>query len=158
MIRLFLATIGLGYLAMAAVAGDEKADELKKFQGLWRIVQMNTGDGGSATIPKRDLARMAVEFKGNTLIWDEKGEKQQSTFIIDPAKKPKTIEWIMAFKTPEGEKGKLVEEKATILGIYSLEGNQLKLCLSNSLDEKAARPKEFRPARGIILMILEKSK
>jgi uncharacterized protein (TIGR03067 family) len=158
MIRLFLAVFGLGFLAMAGVAGDEKAAELKKFQGLWGIVRLNAGEGGSATIPKRDLARMAVEIKGNTLIWHEKELKHRGTIVIDPTKKPKTIEWIMVLQLDEPGKKKLVEKKATMLGIYSFEGNQLKLCLSNPLEEKPVRPKQFQADRGSMLMILEKSK
>ena len=164
MIRLVLATIGLGFAAIAAVAGDEKTVELKKFQGLWGVVRLNAGEGGSGSIPKRDLARMAVEIKGNTLIWQEKvdlareGLKHRGTIVIDPTKKPKTIDWIMVLQLDQPGKEKLVEKKATMLGIYSFEGNQLKLCLSNPLEEKPVRPKQFQSDRGSMLMILEKSK
>jgi|SRR5579864_2260564 len=164
MIRLFFAVFGLGFLAMAGCAGDEKSDEMKEFQGLWGIVRMNAGEGGSGSIPKRDLARMAVEIKGNTLIWHEKvdlpreGLKHRGTIVIDPTKKPKTIDWIMVLQLDEPGKEKLVEKKATMLGIYSFEGNQLKLCLSNPLEEKPVRPKQFQSDRGSMLMILEKAK
>ena len=157
MLRSFLA-LGLSLVVVAAADSDEKTDELKKFHGLWGIVRLNAGEGGSATIPKRDLARMAVEIKGNTLIWHEKELKHRGTIVIDPTKKPKTIEWIMVLQLDEPGKNKLVEKKATMLGIYSFEGNQLKLCLSNPLKEKPVRPKQFQSDRGSMLMILEKSK
>ncbi|HMF20298.1 MAG TPA: TIGR03067 domain-containing protein, partial [Gemmataceae bacterium] len=125
--------------------GDEKADELKKFQGRWRVLRMEDDT------KYHELAKMLVEIKGKTWIFHNSENMELShTFSIDPAAKPKTIDWTMTLK-----KG---GDKTTILGIYTLEGNQIKLCFSDPGGENPARPKQFRASKGSLLMILEKKK
>jgi len=157
MIRMFLAVVGLSFFAMAGVAGDEKASELKKFQGQWRVLRIDELENNP--LPQKELAKMSVEFRGNAFIMENSGRKEQPVaFTIDPTKKPKTIDFVMTEKLSKKGEKKVLEKKVTIPGIYMLKGKQLTIAYADPGAAKPERPKEFRATKASLLMVLEKKK
>ena len=154
MIRSFLVSC-VSLSAIAAIAGDEKTDDLKKFQGQWRVLRIDELENNP--LPQKELAKMSVEFKGNTFIMENSGRKEQPVaFTIDPTKKPKTIDFVMTEKLSKKGEKKVLEKKVTIPGIYMLKGKQLTIAYADPGAAKPERPKEFRATKASLLMVLEK--
>jgi uncharacterized protein (TIGR03067 family) len=129
-------------------ADDPKADAIKKetakLQGTWKFVSMevevNKKPGGHfnryTVVLKRDQWTV---FEGNKIA-------AQVTFKLDPTKKPKTIDLVD------------VQKKRLIRGIYSLEGDTLKVWDRGS--EKGDRPTGFatKSELGIVMFVLKRAK
>src|SRR5688572_20362886 len=89
------------------------------------------------------------ELKGDKLVFDQAGtvtiknekREEKGTYKLDPSGKPKAID----IKQADSEK--------PYYGIYTLDGDTLKICMSP--DEGKPRPTEFTAKEGSGLMILE---
>lgn len=123
------------------LAGNQAIDQdRKQMAGAWRAVSQEK-DGKKAPEEQLSKARAVIELDGKLLL--QEGEKTigQATLKIDPTKKPKQAD--LAYS--EGElKGK------TVLGIYEVEGDNLKLCYALGKD----RPAEFtsKPGSGHVVL------
>jgi uncharacterized protein (TIGR03067 family) len=123
--------------------GGAKQD-LERIQGVWNYVALES-DGKPASAEQ--LKKMIpVTFKGDQWIQvrDNKGAKL--TVKLDPSKKPRAIDltWL------DGkDKGK------TVLGVYSLEGDTLKI---NANWKGGARPTGFKSEGGASLIVLARDK
>ncbi|MGL6073920.1 MAG: TIGR03067 domain-containing protein [Fimbriiglobus sp.] len=121
-------------------------EELQKLQGTWNLVSWETAGKAlnAATLKKR------TAFIGaNVLMFREDGKIYQAGLLtLDPSKKPARID----LPIKEGEK-----KDTILLGIYSLEGDTLKICLDV---EGESRPKEFQTAdkENFQLITLKKPK
>ena len=111
--------------------------ELKKLQGAWQVIRWEDESGQPASAD--EMKDFTLSFDGDVLTMrkgkDDPGTKCQ--FRIDPAKLPKWID--MGMPT--------ISEGATVLeGIYSLEGDDLSLCItSGSVNNiRPPRPTEFK--------------
>jgi uncharacterized protein (TIGR03067 family) len=122
---------------LALAADDVKKDPLDKeyarFEGTWQIVSLEIE---GMKIPAEAIKDAQLIIKGKEFTMKEKIATYRGNFIIDPDKKPKTID----MKFTEGpEKGN------TSYGIYELDGDNFKLCLTitgkNRPTEFAAKPK-----------------
>jgi uncharacterized protein (TIGR03067 family) len=82
-------------------------------------------------------------FSGDTVTIPIKEARKQVPFKLDPSKKPKQID----LEIMEGQPNK---------GIYSLEGDTLKLCVSE--DENEDRPTEFATKPGTKIVLIEMKK
>lgn len=120
-------------LVVAVQAQDDTAikQERAKLVGKWKPTSVLKG---GKPAPNEKLEATTFHFSEDKITIDEGNRKQVAGYKIDPTKKPKTIDII-----PEGPDGK----KEMILGIYSLEGDALKI----SFDSKS-RPKEFASPEG----------
>ena len=129
---LLVLSAGLGLLGSAA-GGDRDAaqKELDGFQGEWTLV--------SATRDGKDMPAERVNGYQNTVKGDkftinaEGKTAEEGTMKLDPGKKPKEVELILA----GGDK--------TALGIYELSGDTYKLCYAPPGKD---RPKEFGAKEG----------
>lgn len=107
---------------------------------------------GEKVLPN-DQAKGAVVFKGDgfRFVVKPKGEddffRTSAAFKLDSAKSPGTID---ATATDEAHRGEVA------LGIYELDGDDLKLCLSNG--RTATRPTAFKGEGEYILFKLKRSK
>jgi RNA polymerase sigma factor (sigma-70 family) len=114
-------------------------DELKKLQGKWKVLRMNTANGPA---PADAIKGMTWEFDGNKLIGRSPGAPvAESEFIIDASASPKRIDTTMA-----GPTGTLKS-----LGIYEIAGDKLKICQSLT-----HRPTEFKAGDSSGVIELEK--
>ena len=126
---------------LANVAADEPskkekatptaAAELQRFQGTWNVEAWE--EGGKA-LTEAELKKRGVFFGANIFIFrHEKKVLQGGTIQLDPGKTPATAN--LSVREGEGKDD-------VMLGIYSLDGDTLKLCF----DPKGQnRPKDFKP-------------
>jgi uncharacterized protein (TIGR03067 family) len=132
-------------LAVAATGWAGGAGDKDKLQGSWKLTNVYFGGkempGGKA---------ITITFAGDKVSFKE-GDKgaEEGTYKIDPTKKPKQIDLT---------KGKDGKDEAK--GIYSLEGDTLKIGIGFSLkkEEVAARPPSFEDPGCITMTFKKESK
>ena len=134
---------------LSLTAGDGNKELLDmdyaKLEGTWQVVSLEV-DG--MMIPKETIKNSKLIIKSKEFTMKENIATYKGTFSIDPSKKPKTID----IKFTEGP-----ENGNTSLGIYELDGDDLKLCLSVTTKE---RPTEFtaKPKSGHGFEVLKREK
>jgi uncharacterized protein (TIGR03067 family) len=131
-----LCTLGLLAPGGTGVRADDKADaekELKKFQGTWTFESV---EAGGKKLPTDALKGSTVTFEGDKYtVKNGDAVLQAATLKLDPSKSPKAFDVTVA----EGP------NKGTILGIYEIDGDTLKVCFD---PEGKKRPTEFKTAAG----------
>jgi RNA polymerase sigma factor (sigma-70 family) len=134
---------GVAYRSLAAGADDTpnaapmksashdadrpKADtDAEKIQGIWRVVGVETEGVKRDDQDARDQKTWTWTFRGDKLVIhiESPGPARnvKTTFKLDPTRKPKTID-VTADTLAEDSK-----EKTALRGIYSVEGDALKIC------------------------------
>jgi uncharacterized protein (TIGR03067 family) len=110
---------------------DKKAKtDLDKFQGSWLGVEI-TYNGEQA--PKEAAEKIKLTVKGDKWTFEQvDGNELKGTLKLDEKKKPKELD----ATTDDGR---------TILGIYEVDGDKLKLCYAEPGGERA---KEFSSKAG----------
>ena len=142
--------LGLAIVIVTYVAAADKDDRAKedkqKLQGTWKLIAFEiAGKGDDDT---KDENRELVIDGDKITVKNEGKEVEQESFVLDPTKKPKNIE----VTTLTGD-----EKNKKRLGIYELDGDNLKICI----DEKGeTRPAEFKTKEGgsQILVTLKRAK
>src|SRR5262249_762923 len=127
--------------AVRHAQGDKDAagKDLALLQGTWKVTAM---EFGGQSLPAELLTGYKHTFAGNKLTWDravgmmsKAGQVTaiegvyECTFKIDPGKEPKQID--ITLRMPKGDR--------TVLGIYEIKGETLRLCFSFM----GRRPAEF---------------
>ena len=144
--------LGLGCLVAALTIGragaqdDTAKKELKKLEGTWATVSIEAA--GEKVTDKDKIKTRKLTTKGDKYTLNVGDESVQGTIEINPTKKPKTID----VKPDSGSnKGK------TLLGIYELDGDNLKICLAAPGKE---RPTAFAtaPENGQQLVVYKREK
>ena len=144
-----LVTVAL--VGLPIVTDFVQADETKKatdnLQGTWEVVEaVNNGK----VVPEEDRKGVQFVFVGDKLtMTDGKGNKEEFRFKLDPRKKPNTIDMTFLKGENKGSVG---------VGIYHLEGDNLKLCAPNNLTKE--RPSGFVSKEGsnLVLVTLKRVK
>ena len=122
---------------------DKPADDRARLQGTWAVTA-STFDGrptAEEVVKKRKMI-----FKADELIAVIDGaRKDPLKLTLDPGKKPKQID----LARPGG--------RGTALGIYALDGDELKLCYA---EPGRDRPTEFASPEGgrLYLLVLKRAK
>jgi len=131
--------------ALLAGEGKEAGDkELKKLQGTWKFISKEM-DGKET--PPEQLTKIKITFTGDkwSVTVDDK-VVQGGTHKFDPTKKPSQVDAMIT----EGEgKG------STMLGIYELKGNTMKVCFDPKGKE---RPTDFSAKAGQFTAVVEREK
>jgi uncharacterized protein (TIGR03067 family) len=130
--------------AETARSGDKKEQE--KLEGTWSLVKITGGKS-----PKEDKDKDAkITFKGNKITFIIPGDKtKEATYSVDPTKKPKQLTVHL------DRNGK----KVTILGIYELNGDTLKIChFDGDTKSMEGRPKELVANEETILAMFKRDK
>jgi uncharacterized protein (TIGR03067 family) len=141
--------LALGLALIGSAIADDKADaakkDLDKLQGTWTFVSM---ESNGQAVPQGDPAP-TITFDGNKFtVKAGDAVLQAGTQTLDPGKKPKEVDSTVT----EGEgKG------TTMLGIYELDGDNLKACFDI---QGKKRPTEFKTAAesGHMLVVLKRVK
>jgi uncharacterized protein (TIGR03067 family) len=138
-----LALVGLSLIGATDAGEDSLKGDLAKLQGTWEIISM---EAEGKEVPKVEYSGVQWVFDGNKIIAVRKGERrEQATFTLDERKDPKQLD------TTGKDDGDVLH------GIYQLDGDHLKLCLSK---KEGDRPKEFvtKPGSEHGLLILKRQK
>jgi len=144
--------LGFGCLVAALTIGragaqdDAAKNELKKLEGTWATVSIEAA--GQKLTDEDKIKTRKLTMKGEKYTLKVGDETVQGTIEINPTKKPKTID----VKPDSGSnKGK------TLLGIYELDGDNLKICLAAPGKE---RPTAFgtAPEIGQQLVVYKREK
>ncbi len=125
-------------------AGGEGKSDRDRLQGTWVFVFMEMG--GKKIEPREQEKGDAVTFKGDRALVKHMGMNMEATFALKPGRKPKEID----LTVEEGGKAQVHK------GIYLLEGNTLKICLSHP---PQPRPTEFatkESERWPVLIVLKR--
>ena len=117
--------LGLGCLVATLTMGtagaqdDAAKKEMKKLEGTWATVSIEAA--GQKVTDEDKIKTRKLTTKGDKYTMKVGDETVQGTVEINPSKNPKTID----IKPDTGSnKGK------TLLGIYELDGDNLKICLA----------------------------
>ncbi len=115
--------------ALAAADDDPKVKaELKKFQGTW--VDIYAEKAGKE---QEEVGDHQLKFDGETFSVADHGHvEEKGTFKLDPSKNPKEIDLRHRDRN---------NDEKTVLGIYTWDGENLKLCLGEP--GGGTRPKDF---------------
>jgi uncharacterized protein (TIGR03067 family) len=128
-----LLTVGIG----ARIAGDDKEDavklDMKLLQGDW---VMQAFENNGKPISAEEARKIKLTIKGDRYLVNIGERKLELTFKIDPAKKPKAIDFTMA----QGE------EKSVTHGIYEVSADTFKVCRPTEAGKE--RPTEFSTKEG----------
>jgi uncharacterized protein (TIGR03067 family) len=119
-----------------------------KLKGTWTAVTAEKGGQEQA-----DAGDHTLTFDGDTFTISRKGQTfLKGTFKVDETQKPKTIDMEIKESPKEEHKGK------TVLGIYELDGDNLKWCAANP--GATERPKSFKTEAGsdLLLVTLKREK
>jgi uncharacterized protein (TIGR03067 family) len=137
--------------AFVLIAADDPKDvakkDMEKMQGVWDVTSHEIG---SEKAPPEELKKFRLTIKDNKMSHPgaKEGETEEATYTIDAGKDPKQID-ITPTKGPDAGK--------VLLGIYSIDGDNMKLCLNHAGLE---RPKKFESPKDtrIGLIILKRGK
>lgn len=142
------ALLTIGLVSSTGAQDEASKKDLDDLQGTWRLVSREK-DGKADTSEAIKDVLMAnsgdkFSFKGAA----SGAGALKGTFKVDATKKPRAMD---RMPTDGPQKGK------TLLGIYLLEGDTLKICVSIAGKE---RPSEFAtaPKSGLVLSVFKREK
>jgi uncharacterized protein (TIGR03067 family) len=113
-------------LRLMVLKRDKPGGKGSELQGTWTVVSYE--DGGGAL---EKMVGATVIFDGDKMTFKDKQGEQSGPFRLDPAKKPKQIDFL-----PSKEE----EERKIDVGIYVLQGDTLTISLNS---KSAGRPTQF---------------
>ena len=132
------------------VAADNPSDEAKKdmaaLQGEWSL---KSGERDGQAMPEDFVKGFKRVAKDDVTTVTSNGQAyMKAKFAVDPARKPKTIDYTL-LEGPNKDK--------KVLGIYELDGDTVKFCFAGPDQE---RPKEFKTkgATGVTLSVWKREK
>jgi uncharacterized protein (TIGR03067 family) len=123
-----LTVLAAGLLVAADAPGDAAKQDAQALQGGWALV---SGEYSRGKFSPEEVRKIRADFRGDTVVFKLGDETLKSLYKLDPTQKPKVIDLTSTDSRTRDR---------TYLGIYSLEGDTLKICFSESEQE---RPKEF---------------
>src|SRR5262249_51939298 len=132
--RVMLVVAAASLVAVGGGQSEQVKKEMALLQGEWAMV---SGEIDGKAMPEEFLKGAKRTAKGDETTIVISGQVfMKATFTIDPAKKPKTIDYTMTEGFTKGKKQ---------LGIYEIEGETVKFCFASPGKD---RPKEFTAKEG----------
>jgi uncharacterized protein (TIGR03067 family) len=144
-VREFLQAAAVGTLVTSGEPPGAEAREVERLAGTWKVVAAERD--GQADEVSRDATttftkegRLKVRFADNS--------EGEGTYKLDPTARTKAIDYTLDYGPNKGK---------VLRGIYSLEGDTLKICRS---DPDRERPADFatRADSGRMLFVLKRVK
>lgn len=136
----------------SAHAADKAADEMKKLQGEWQVVEVQVK--GKKLTKDNDPQTKDMQFVIKDLIMTARsqssGAERKKTFKLDPSKSPKSID----ITSLDGH-----EKGQTAACIYKLEKDRLTICVPYFPPaDPSKRPTEFKAGAddGMMPLVLER--
>jgi uncharacterized protein (TIGR03067 family) len=145
-------------LAADRSQGDAVKKEWKNLEGTWMLVRMES-DGKSLLEKDRPFPRIAIkDGKITALPKDTEDAEEGDSWKIqlDPTRKPKTVT-VPNFKSGDPKQG------VTLIGIYELNGDQLRVCAqavetAKLKEREKERPRAFSNKQGVLLVFKRQRK
>ena len=134
-------------LFTAGCGGSGPRQEQQRLIGTWNIVHLE--DRG-LVVPKGARPGVDVTIDTAHLSLNVSVRQLKAVYVLHPGQTPRGID--LAEVDPGGKRSSRLT-----LGIYTFEGQRLKLCLA---DPGRARPTEFKTSRdsGTILLVLQRDR
>lgn len=125
-------------------ADPDPADDVKKLAGVWKGYVVD----GKGEKPNQGPVKLEITVKGDTITALQDGSKDlgEGTFTLKIHKDEKQIDAVRSKNPGKGQ---------AFSGIYSLDGDTLKWCVST---RKKDRPTDFITKTGQFLLILKREK
>jgi uncharacterized protein (TIGR03067 family) len=124
----------LWVLVLAAGARDGVKEEAARLQGEWSMV---SGEADGQPLPAESVKGWKRVARGGVTTVTVDGRVLfKATFTVDPASKPRAINYAMTEGPTKGQ---------THLGIYKLDGDTVEFCVAAP---GTARPTEFTAPAG----------
>lgn len=142
MTRLVVAALFVAVTSTPLPAQDDPKKIAEAMQGEWKFVSFHKE---AEPDTKDELEKNKVVIAGDKLTISRNKRDEPVTFTLDPKATPPAID----LKVAEDKKDFVIK------GIYKLEKDTLTIAFG--LD-KGDRPKDFKPAKGNGVMVLEKVK
>jgi uncharacterized protein (TIGR03067 family) len=134
------AVLPLLILMIGFVPGCADTSDNGKILGTWKVVVAEE-DGEKA--PSEKFRKWTIVFTTeNKVTVNEGGGPEEGTFSLDPSKSPKEID--LKFKRPGGED--------TVKALYSIDGDELKICGPSAKDRP--RPKEISSKKAQLMILM----
>ena len=136
----------LSLLLLAGAPQDQAKKDLQRLQGTWIMVALEV-DG--KLVGEDKLKDTTLVIKGNKYITRVREREIETTFTLDPSKKPKAIDMVFA----DGDK-----KDKVLKGIYEIDGDTLRIC--RGLSPEGDRPAQFGtwPDTGIFVVTWKRQK
>jgi uncharacterized protein (TIGR03067 family) len=137
-----MSTLATALLVMVVVQSPDEAAkaEMKKMEGTWRIVSA-ISDGKPQPDDRLKAITIAIKADG-TWVENDGKETFESTFTVDPAKSPKTANFVNKSGNMKG---------ITCLEIYEIDGDTMKMCfvsVPTGKESTKERPSKFASEAG----------
>ena len=137
-LTILVAGLSVG-LFLSRADGPEKQttkapDDARAIRGTWKVIKANKG--GVEPPDADEVKKNPWVITADKIIVKRNGEDRESSYKLDPSKKPKAFD-LTPLTGPDEEKGKLFQ------GIYILTGDTLKICITGPGQE---RPADFKAA------------
>jgi RNA polymerase sigma factor (sigma-70 family) len=118
------------------IVAEAPKTDLDRLQGVWSVVSAERG----GELSKFEKALFMVD--GKRACWQTSDSEVQGGLYLDPTSKPKTYDIAMSMRTIEG--------------IYSLDGDTLRICFDSGTEAK--RPVSFTTDKGTqqVLIVLKR--
>lgn len=113
---------------------EQARKELEQMAGVWSVAAVERDGKALAANQTRDWK---LTITGDKYVFQASPEAIEGKYQLDPSQDPKAI---TATRTSGADKGK------TLLGIYQLEGDELKICFN--APDKPERPKNMQAPEG----------
>jgi uncharacterized protein (TIGR03067 family) len=141
----FIVAVGGACVCLVSTSARAETDA-ERFQGTWTVQKM-TRQGQE--VPDEKVKQLRVSFEGDKFLAKREDKvAEASTFTLDEAKNPKTIDMLPAKTT----------EKRPAQGIYKLEGDKLTMIWRK---EGKERPADFDAAAAgpeVVFIVLHREK
>jgi uncharacterized protein (TIGR03067 family) len=157
MLRRFLGVSTLCILACSwGRADDAVQKELAKLEGTWMVVKMEVN---GKSLLEKDKPEPKLVIKDGKLTSDAKEAAKdvlELAKILDPSKNPKQLT-IPNFEGGDPKKG------VTLIGIYEVDGDELRVCAeavetANLKEREKERPRAFDSKQGLLLVFRREKK
>lgn len=143
--RRFLAMLTVITVTGCLPAADPAKDE-DAILGTWKVEKFDLGVPGGPSREELETMRFIFKKDGKmAMAAGPRGETKEGEYKMDPAAKVKTIDLVTVHRTQ--------------LGIYELNGDTLKICMTEGGQKDAKRPTEMKPdGKNIAVFTLKRVK
>lgn len=142
---LFLPALALGLTAAPVPKEKAKVKDEDAIQGTWQVTAFDLG-GAAGGPPPGEITKLKLTFKDGKVAADRgDGKPDEIEYKLDATTTPKSLDLMEAKDRP-------------MLGIYELDGDTLKICVSEG-GQKGVRPAEMKSdGKNIAVITLKRVK